>query len=319
MRITVNKRDETPFVRRLRAINTLKGCVTIAVHDGKFHPDEIISVAMIKEAAPDITIKVMRTRNGLELKKADICIDVGDGEFDHHTTAEYYPNGVPYAACGKILRAVEKNKFVINVLNKMTLYNVQAADNGDVSMLPRECDLNYFVWIHTMNPTASEARLSSDRKVLFDERFNDALEIAHKIYHRIYLCAFDMAQSKDEDVDNDITVLLDGKVIELKDKYVRWKKYATAHPELLAIMSPEPEGTRWHVRMCPSDTDKFLCRVSPPTEWFGKVTKELESVTRIRGSIFCHQNGHVMSFETRDAALAALKRIFNMQIKKTRI
>lgn len=320
MRIVVNKREYVPpFIRRLKAIQTLKGCVTIAVHDGKFHPDEIIAVAMIKEAAPDINVKIMRTRNGLELNKADICIDVGDGEFDHHTTAEYYPNGVPYAACGKVLRAVEKNKFVINFLNKMTLYNVQAADNGDMSMLPPECNLNYFVWIHSMNPTANEARASSDRKTLYDERFNEALELTCRIYHRLYACAVDRLKNKDTDVTNDITELMDGKIIVLKDKYVRWQKYAAAHKELLVILSPETDGTRWHVRMCPVDNDRFVCRKYPPLEWFGKVTKDLESVTRIKGSIFCHRNGHVMAFEGRDAALLAAKRIVTMQIKKSRI
>ena len=65
--------------------------LVIGTHNGVFHPDEIIAIAMILADTDDVSI--IRSRDPKELEKADILVDVGgmyDGVkfFDHHQLTE---------------------------------------------------------------------------------------------------------------------------------------------------------------------------------------------------------------------------------------
>ena len=65
----------------------------VATHNGKFHKDDVLSVAIVKLALPDHKINVVRTRDEDIINAADIVLDVGgvcDPEkfrFDHHDGA----------------------------------------------------------------------------------------------------------------------------------------------------------------------------------------------------------------------------------------
>ena len=66
--------------------------LTIGTHNGVFHSDEIIAIAMIN-TFNSINASIIRSRNHEELEKADMLVDVGaryDGMkyFDHHQLRE---------------------------------------------------------------------------------------------------------------------------------------------------------------------------------------------------------------------------------------
>ncbi len=81
---------------------------TVAVHDGRFHSDDVFSVASLYRL--NSGLYVVRTRNPDELAKADLRVDVGGkyhpptGDYDHHQRggAGERENGVPYASFGLI-------------------------------------------------------------------------------------------------------------------------------------------------------------------------------------------------------------------------
>lgn len=81
---------------------------SIATHDGRFHSDDVFSVASVTYLNPKI--EVLRTRNPEALRDADLRIDVGGkydpetGDYDHHQKggAGARENGVPYASFGLI-------------------------------------------------------------------------------------------------------------------------------------------------------------------------------------------------------------------------
>lgn len=62
--------------------------IKVAVHDGTFHADEVVAIAMLKLAG--FTPTVVRSRDPEELNKADLRVDVGGrydlttGDLDHH-------------------------------------------------------------------------------------------------------------------------------------------------------------------------------------------------------------------------------------------
>lgn len=82
----------------------------IAVHDGLFHADETIAVAIL-ENMDEENNEIVRTHDPALLEQCDLRIDIGGvfdaegGDFDHHQKEGKPPtrsNGVPRAAAGAV-------------------------------------------------------------------------------------------------------------------------------------------------------------------------------------------------------------------------
>jgi uncharacterized UPF0160 family protein len=85
--------------------------VSIATHDGPFHSDDLIAVALLRQILP--AADVVRTRDPHALAtcthRVDVGgrADVGTGDFDHHFVgAPVRADGTRYAAAGLVWRAV---------------------------------------------------------------------------------------------------------------------------------------------------------------------------------------------------------------------
>lgn len=72
---------------RIARICQNKNSISIGTHDGKFHTDELIAIALIGRVIPG-TISIIRTRDLKVLDTCDIVLDVGHKNFgkyfDHH-------------------------------------------------------------------------------------------------------------------------------------------------------------------------------------------------------------------------------------------
>ncbi len=156
----------------------------VVVHDGVFHADDVLSVALLWVA--DVYPKVVRTRK--EVTEAHVKIDVGGGLLDHHGESEYYSNGVKFAAVGKLF-AVLQSQWDLSLFNtaeevelfkELVLYPVEAADNGQD---PEELGLktNLFSWVRYMNPTFDRA----GNPEVEDMAFNKAVETAYIILREV--------------------------------------------------------------------------------------------------------------------------------------
>jgi len=80
--------------------------LTIATHDGIFHPDDVLAVALLRMILGDNT-PVVRTRDPVVLQSSEWRVDVGGradaktGDFDHHFVGSpVRETGNPYAAFG---------------------------------------------------------------------------------------------------------------------------------------------------------------------------------------------------------------------------
>lgn len=90
---------------------SVENSLKIAVHDGCFHLDEILALALVQMAKPRDNIEVYRVpHKTTDFSNFDMVIDVGgkyDGEkyFDHHQPEAKNltdVNGVRYSACGMV-------------------------------------------------------------------------------------------------------------------------------------------------------------------------------------------------------------------------
>ena len=103
------------------------GVLKLAVHNGVFHADDVLCVAMIKNKLKELglsrEVEIIRSRNPETLAQADIVMDVGGGKYDHHSsdnpaqenTSEYISDEEFYACANKLLK---KNAEVYKQLAK---------------------------------------------------------------------------------------------------------------------------------------------------------------------------------------------------------
>lgn len=122
-------------------MNLFKKKKILVTHDNTFHSDDVFATATLSILFNN-NIKVIRTRNENEIKKADFVYDVGGiydkdkNLFDHHQLggAGKRSNGVPYAAFGlvweKYGEAICGSKDIADKLDKKLVQAVDANDNG---------------------------------------------------------------------------------------------------------------------------------------------------------------------------------------------
>lgn len=109
----------------------------IYVHNGCFHADDVMCVALALKVNPNI--KVFRTNRPPKIYGSDtIVADIGFGKYDHHQpNAELRPDGKKYAACGLVFRDFWKYIFPdeasANAFNKKYILPIEDQDNGITS------------------------------------------------------------------------------------------------------------------------------------------------------------------------------------------
>lgn len=108
---------------------SVENSLKIAVHDGCFHLDELLAVALVQMAKPRDNIEVYRVPHKTsEFANFDLVIDVGgrydcDKFFDHHQPEAKDlcdVNGIKYSACGMIF-----NRYAANITQEFFPNNME--------------------------------------------------------------------------------------------------------------------------------------------------------------------------------------------------
>lgn len=261
-------------------------------HNGKFHADEVMSTAILKEI---FDIEVVRSRDPEVLNELDIVYDVGEGEFDHHQMDKRYrDNGTPYAACGLIWErfgrdvvrmyddtlSEENLEYLFHEIDDMLIQGIDAADNGlrtSKTIIPT---LNITAIISKFNP-------AWDSELDEDSSFNEAVGLASNVFKNVLRQKFSVVYA---------------------EEYVRDAYKSRTVPELLVLDRPYP----WNEVLNQIDEDKEIVFViSPdhgqyiiqtvrrsdggygdvkplPLSWAGKRDSELSAVTGVEDAVFCH-------------------------------
>ena len=131
--------------------------ILIGTHNGIFHYDELIAVALISILHGG-NISVIRTREPSTLKFCDIVVDVGGGIYDHHMPGGNgkRESGTPYASAGlvwqafgdQILKSLGCPKAHLNTckmrVDKELIEDLDKIDNGIKANSPFEY-ISYFL------------------------------------------------------------------------------------------------------------------------------------------------------------------------------
>lgn len=279
----------------------------IASHDGPFHADDVMAVALLRTFV-DPGAAVVRTRDPARLAAADLVVDVGGaydperGRFDHHQ-ADYTG---PWSSAGMVLDwLVTSGRLPPRLgdgLRTGLVDYLDAVDNGREA--PRPGVPCFPRIVEALNHPA-------DDHAAFDAQFELASAFA-----AAWLRGLVAEHDKRVHAEGEIAAAMDraaargSRVIEL-DAYLPWKAVYFAaggetHPTDF-VLHPGTDGS-WRVVAIPPRPNDFGQKRPLPEAWAGLTDGALEAVTGVAGSVFCHKNRFIAVFRSREAALEALAR-----------
>jgi len=279
----------------------------IATHDGPFHADDVMAVALIR-TFHDRQATVVRTRDRAQIDAADLVVDVGgafdpsSGRFDHHQ-ADYQG---PRSAAGMVLDWLAASEqldaeLAANLRDGLMMY-LDEVDNGrrapdpTVPCFPRIVDaLN--------QPARSHAA--------FDDAFAQAA-----LFASAWLAGLVAKHARVLEARRGVRAAMeravaDGTRVIVLEEYLPWKQVyfeagGETHPTDF-VLHPGTDGS-WRVVAIPPKLGDFAQKRSLPEPWAGLTDAALEDVTGVPGSVFCHKNRFIAVFKTREGAEEALRR-----------
>lgn len=295
--------------------------VLIVTHSGSFHADELLAVATLqifldKEGH---SVQILRSREQHIIDQADIVCDVGGvldptrGRFDHHQREGVGErNGIPYSSFGLIwkyfgLELCGGDQLAWETIEQKIAYPVDAGDNGlntYTPILPGVEPLLFHYIVFAFHPTWKE----KEAGVLTDAQFMELLPLAKRFMERELTVARD--EEEGARIVRDLFAGVNDKRFIVLDRDLPWEAELAKHPEPLFVVSPRfsPEtDTTWRVEAVRSDIATFDCRKALPSAWSGLMGPELEAITGVPGSVFCHKKGFLAIAKTKEAAIALAK------------
>lgn len=262
----------------------------IGTHDGRFHADEVMATAILKEI---FEVELVRTRDEEILNNLDIVYDVGGGEYDHHDmNKKYREDGIPYAACGLIWRSYgrqvisfidetlsgEDVEAVFDYVDRSLVKGIDAVDNG-IGM--EEGDIP----IMSISAIVSGFNPPWYLEKSEDQAFNEAVKVAaavlnNKIIHKLsVLKSREMIEKAYRKRKKPELLILDtfcpyGEVLREMD---------TNHEVDFVIYKNKNSFYMHTVREAAGEDKRKL-----PEQWAGKRDEELAAVTGVSDAVFCH-------------------------------
>lgn len=301
-------------------MNMKKQFKKVGTHNGKFHADEIMATAILKEI---FNIELVRTRDKRILDELDIVYDVNGGELDHHdTNKKYRDNKIPYAACGlvwnkygkDVLYFIDSNlkeeeiQVVFEYIDRSLLEGIDALDNGvkiDSSEIPL---MNISGVLSGFNPP-----WNCENKE--DEAFYSALEVASSILRNKIDYKLSVLKAKNKVVSaykcRDVKEIL---VIDTYCPYSDTLKEIDKNHEIYFVVF---KGKDNYILQTVRDEDGND-RKKLPEAWLGKRDKDLAEVTGVPDAVFCHTGRFIASALSFEGIMKLAKLAVNEPKKSKR-
>ncbi len=287
---------------------------SFGTHDGTFHADDVTACAMLLVLGLIDKDKIFRTRDTTILNRCEYVCDVGGlyepevKRFDHHQVdyVGFLSSAgmiLEYLRSTKLLQQKEAD-FLINSL----IRGIDAHDNGKDPQLPGYCLFSHV--ISNFNPIYYEASTED-----LYAAYISAVEFAAGHLSRL-LDRYRYNQSARGEVQK---VMSTGKEYLLFEHHVPWidsffELGGERHPAKFIIM---PIAGQWKLRgIPPTNDERMRVRLPLPAAWAGLMDKDLESVSGIPDAVFCHKGRFISVWKTKEAALAAVERVFTLLRKE---
>lgn len=287
--------------------------ITVLSHSSKFHPDDIFAVATLLVYLKDKKVKIQRSRDMEVINKADYVVDVGGvydpklKRFDHHQIggAGKRDNGVPYAAFGLVWKEYGQkicgSKYVADKIDRVLVQPTDSNDNGLQFVETRINGLHPFDignMVFLFSPSWKE-------DVDLDKLFVKLVGYAKKVIERLII------KTKHEEEGRKKVLSLykkakDKRVIVLDERYP-WEETLMEFPEPLYVVYKKRVDENWTIKCVPKNFFNYENRKKLPLSWAGKSEEDLERVTGIKGSVFCHNVRFMAVAKTKEAVMQMAK------------
>lgn len=279
----------------------------VAVHDGVFHADDVVSVALYLMVSSVKKLTVVRTRNPKILDSV-LCFDVGLGKFDHHqvqaSAVPYYKNGVKYAACGLVAREWIDDADFLEYLLENGLYGVQANDNGqDIKNQFK----NPFQFVSSYNETWNNGGAGNDefQIVNFEKAVSMAFDILAKMKNQYESIQKGkrVISSAIENSENGIVRLpcyIDGFMSEI----IKANQSNKVKTLLQIVIFKDKWKNEWVVQVVNKTLNSFESFVS----------NDQEFCKSLPGFIFVHPTGFMAKFDNEESAVKAAENAITPKI-----
>ena len=276
----------------------------LVTHSGRFHADEVFAISMVLMVEQH---QITRSRDEEIIKQATIVLDVGaeyDPEtlrFDHHQNSftEERENGIPFATAGLIWRHYAKRilekrglkgdyeiNFATQWVDDKLIADIDAVDNGMYLEDPRP----------SVSQIIAMMNESSDEPEKQEIAFNKAIEFTTEILNNFIKAAIKEAEVVVE-LEAYAKTVEDG--ILILDKNLPYKDFITSHPEIKRVVYPRSEE-QFGV-YCNGQINHL------PVRFRGLRDSELNEVTGLTDTIFCHKSGFMAVCLSQESALIIAK------------
>jgi len=288
-----------------------KNKITIVVHSGSFHTDDVFAVATLKlflEKENEIT--VIRTRNKKIIDTADYVVDVGEiydpsqKRFDHHQFggAGVRDKGIPYASFGLVWKeygeALCGSLELADQIDQRLVQPVDAMDNG-ISFMKSEREGLYMYDIRDI--TMSYRSTWAEEEGLLEENFIYLTNIFKKLLEREIKVLKDINASK-EAVEK-IIAQNNNKTLLILDKPYQFEEVASMYDYILLVVSPKRQDGTWSVKTVRTDIRSYMDRIQLPEEWAGKRDEDLQKITGVGDAVFCHNGRFIAVAKSKEGAI----------------
>lgn len=292
----------------------------LITHNGSFHSDDIFACAalciMLERKGEEF--EIIRTRDAEIVKTGDFVFDVGGiydpeiNRFDHHQVggagrrlvkgAEGEVN-IDYSSFGLVWKKfgieICGSAKVADAIDQKLVSPVDANDNGV------EICKNIFenVLPYTINDVLSIFSGTALEDMDKDRQFLKALVWAKEILQREIKKAND--QIKITKIIQDFYKNSEDKRLIVVDKpkvsrYEIWEALQNFEEPLFVVYG---EYESWSVVAMRKERNSYGNRKNFPESWAGLQNRELQKITRVSDSVFCHRNLFLAVAKTKEGAI----------------
>ncbi len=280
----------------------------IGTHDGKFHTDEVMAIALLLLLHPNA--EIIRSRDPKILRTCEIIVDVGGmydqimGRFDHHQTggAGTWPDGTKYSSFGLIWKNfgydVCHSTEVYDTVGRLLVLPVDARDNGQQPEWRTRDTPSVADFIDSLNG-------NWDETIDEDAAFKEAVSFAGKFLRRLLdktgaeVKAYALVRQALKTSQNPQLIIL--------EHGLPWHRVITKEaPKAQFVILPGRTGSNeWLVQAIPveSENPRPFRRLLPET-WGGLAGAALVEVTGVPDAKFSHNGGFIAIAHSQEGALA---------------
>ena len=288
-------------------------------HNGTMHADEVFATAFLSLYFGNF--KVARVSEvPKDISTNTIIYDIGKGKFDHHQTdARIRDNGIKYSSFGLLFEEyglsylkklkLKNTKAIYNYLVKDFIEAIDAIDNG---IFPEIKSIYKIKTVSDVIKIFNPSYGSNDNE---DEQFIKAVSLAESILTEELKNVIGKVEAGTK-----VKKLLNktkGPILIL-DEYLPYEETvltSLSGKKTLFAIYPSNRGG-YGIKTIPISTTDKTSRVYFPKEWGGLTNDDLEKVTGIKGSLFCHTNRFLMTASDLDTAIKLAEIAINTNEKE---